>query len=61
MGKKQWYEWEEGLEPLFNIVNKLLSSGAKIESDFYNNSMISEVMWGNDEPIFTERKKSKRN
>ncbi|VVC35094.1 Hypothetical protein CINCED_3A000592 [Cinara cedri] len=58
-GEEAMDEWEEGLEPLFNIVNKLLSSGAKIESDFYNNSMISEVMWGNDEPIFTERKKIK--
>ncbi len=52
-------EWEEALEPLFNIVNKLLSAGAKIESDFYNHRMIGEAMWGNDEPIFTECKKIK--
>lgn len=52
-------EWEEASEPLFNIVNKLLSAGAKIESDFYNDRMIDEIMWGNDEPIFTECKKIK--
>ncbi len=52
-------EWEEALEPLFNIVNKLLSAGAKIESGFYNDRMIDEIMWGNDEPIFTECKKIK--
>ncbi|MGL5028654.1 MAG: hypothetical protein ACRC6C_00725 [Wolbachia pipientis] len=52
-------EWEEALEPLFNIVNKLLSAGAKIESDFYNDRMIDEIMWGSDEPIFTECKKIK--
>ncbi|WP_265045185.1 MULTISPECIES: hypothetical protein [unclassified Wolbachia] len=50
-------EWTEGEEPLFNIVNKILSAGAKIESDFYDHSMVSEVMWGNDEPIFAERGK----
>nr|WP_253307354.1 hypothetical protein [Rickettsia endosymbiont of Ceutorhynchus assimilis] len=52
-------EWEEALEPLFNIVNKLLLAGAKIESDFYNDRMIGETMWGSDEPIFTECKKIK--
>ncbi|WP_353275944.1 hypothetical protein [Wolbachia endosymbiont (group A) of Pipizella viduata] len=52
-------EWEEALEPLFNIVNKLLSASAKIESDFYNDRMIGEIMWGSDEPIFTECKKIK--
>lgn len=55
-GEEAMDEWEEGL---LNIVNKLLSAGAKIESDFYNNSMIGEIMWGNDEPIFTECKKIK--
>ncbi|WP_353277789.1 hypothetical protein [Wolbachia endosymbiont (group A) of Agelastica alni] len=53
-------EWTEGEEPLFNIVNKLLSAGAKIESDFYDHSMVSEVMWGNDEPIFAECGKIKK-
>ncbi|UPA54742.1 hypothetical protein MWH06_05535 [Wolbachia pipientis] len=54
-------EWEEGLQPLFNIVNKLLLAGAKIESDLYNDSMIGEIMWEweNDEPIFIECKKIK--
>ncbi|WP_264330477.1 hypothetical protein [Wolbachia endosymbiont (group B) of Erebia ligea] len=58
-GEEAIDEWEEALEPLFNIVNKLLSAGAKIESDFYNDRMIGEVMWGSDEPIFTECKKIK--
>ncbi|MFV0949412.1 hypothetical protein [Wolbachia endosymbiont of Nasonia giraulti] len=58
-GEEAVDEWEEALEPLFNIVNKLLSAGAKIESDFYNDRMIGETMWGNDEPIFTECKKIK--
>ncbi|WP_264682453.1 MULTISPECIES: hypothetical protein [unclassified Wolbachia] len=58
-GEEAIDEWEEALEPLFNIVNKLLSAGAKIESDFYNDRMIGETMWGNDEPIFTECKKIK--
>lgn len=58
-GEEAIDEWEEALEPLFNIVNKLLSAGAKIESDFYNNRMIDETMWGSDEPIFTECKKIK--
>ncbi len=58
-GEEAMDEWEEALEPLFNIVNKLLSAGAKIESDFYNDRMIGETMWGSDEPIFTECKKIK--
>ncbi|UXX40520.1 hypothetical protein [Wolbachia endosymbiont of Oryzaephilus surinamensis] len=58
-GEEAIDEWEEALEPLFNIVNKLLSAGAKIESDFYNDRMIGEAMWGSDEPIFTECKKIK--
>ncbi|WP_353289395.1 hypothetical protein [Wolbachia endosymbiont (group A) of Paraperithous gnathaulax] len=58
-GEEAMDPWEEASEPLFNIVNKLLLSGAKIESDFYNDNMIDEVMWGNDEPIFTECKKIK--
>ncbi|WP_265030371.1 hypothetical protein [Wolbachia endosymbiont (group B) of Athalia cordata] len=58
-GEEAIDEWEEALEPLFNIVNKLLSAGAKIESDFYNDRMIGETMWGSDEPIFTECKKIK--
>ncbi|WP_264705157.1 hypothetical protein [Wolbachia endosymbiont (group A) of Gymnosoma rotundatum] len=58
-GEEAIDEWEEALEPLFNIVNKLLLAGAKIESDFYNDRMIGEVMWGSDEPIFTECKKIK--
>ncbi|MGL9762085.1 MAG: hypothetical protein ACR5LB_07975 [Wolbachia sp.] len=58
-GEEAVDEWEEALEPLFNIVNKLLSAGAKIESDFYNDRIIGETMWGNDEPIFTKCKKIK--
>lgn len=58
-GEEAIDEWEEALEPLFNIVNKLLLAGAKIESDFYNDGMIGETMWGSDEPIFTECKKIK--
>ncbi|WP_265021657.1 hypothetical protein [Wolbachia endosymbiont (group A) of Icerya purchasi] len=58
-GEEAIDEWEEALEPLFNIVNKLLLAGAKIESDFYNDRMIGEAMWGSDEPIFTECKKIK--
>ncbi|BET30005.1 MULTISPECIES: hypothetical protein [Wolbachia] len=58
-GEEAIDEWEEALEPLFNIVNKLLLAGAKIESDFYNDRMIGETMWGSDEPIFTECKKIK--
>lgn len=58
-GEEAMDEWEEALEPLFNIVNKLLSVGAKIDSDFYNGRMIGETMWGSDEPIFTECKKIK--
>ncbi|WP_341819674.1 hypothetical protein [Wolbachia endosymbiont (group A) of Brachyopa scutellaris] len=58
-GEEAMDEWEEALEPLFNIVNKLLSAGAKIESDFYNDRMIGEAMWGSDEAIFTECKKIK--
>ncbi|WP_353278445.1 hypothetical protein [Wolbachia endosymbiont (group A) of Udea olivalis] len=58
-GEEQIDEWEEALEPLFNIVNKLLLAGAKIESDFYNDGMIDEAMYGSDEPIFTECKKIK--
>ncbi|MGL9761784.1 MAG: hypothetical protein ACR5LB_06330 [Wolbachia sp.] len=58
-GEEPIDEWEEALEPLFNIVNKLLLAGAKIESDFYNDGMIDEAMYGSDEPIFTECKKIK--
>ncbi|WP_353279385.1 hypothetical protein [Wolbachia endosymbiont (group A) of Cydia amplana] len=58
-GEEAIDEWEEALEPLFNIVNKLLLAGAKIESDFYNDGMIDEAMYGSDEPIFTECKKIK--
>ncbi|WP_265017545.1 hypothetical protein [Wolbachia endosymbiont (group A) of Epistrophe grossularia] len=58
-GEEAIDEWEEALEPLFNIVNKLLLAGAKIESDFYNDRMIDEAMYGSDEPIFTECKKIK--
>ncbi|WP_265024756.1 hypothetical protein [Wolbachia endosymbiont (group B) of Protocalliphora azurea] len=58
-GEEAIDEWEEALEPLFNIVNKLLLAGAKIESDFYNDRMIGETMWRSDEPIFTECKKIK--
>ncbi len=58
-GEEAIDEWEEALEPLFNIVNKLLLAGAKIEFDFYNDRMIGETMWGSDEPIFTECKKIK--
>ncbi|WP_353285939.1 hypothetical protein [Wolbachia endosymbiont (group A) of Rhorus exstirpatorius] len=58
-GEEAMDPWEEASETLFNIVNKLLLSGAKIEPDFYNDNMIDEVMWGNDEPIFTECEKIK--
>ncbi|MGL9758960.1 MAG: hypothetical protein ACR5LA_09265 [Wolbachia sp.] len=53
-GEEAIDEWTESEEPLFNIVDKLLSAGAKIESDFYGNSMVSEVIWGNDGPIFAK-------
>lgn len=58
-GEEAIDEWTESEEPLFNIVDKLLSAGAKIESDFYGNSMVGEVTWGNDEPIFAKCEKIK--
>ncbi|WP_250296731.1 hypothetical protein [Wolbachia endosymbiont of Oedothorax gibbosus] len=52
-------EWTESTEVLFSVISKLLSASAKIKSDFYSHSMLDEVMFGNDEPIFAKCEKIK--
>ncbi|WP_341810154.1 MULTISPECIES: hypothetical protein [unclassified Wolbachia] len=59
-GEEAIDEWEESEKPLFSIVSKLLLAGAKINSDFYDHRMIDEIMYGNDEPIFAECEKIKK-
>ncbi|MDE5061195.1 MULTISPECIES: hypothetical protein [Wolbachia] len=47
-------EWTESGEVVFSIISKLLLAGAKVEPDFYNDSMVDEIMFYNDEPIFAK-------